>query len=90
MEPPDKVSTWCATLTRPSRENLFDHLRKQYLKRDPEHNVLGTPEDPRSWQTLGLGQKVQILWQLCEWQMDEPARFRSLLKTEDEAPSWVQ
>lgn len=41
-----------------------------------------------AWETLGLDQKVQILWQLCEWQLSEPARFRSLLTSESDAPSW--
>jgi len=77
-------------LTQFSRQNAFENLRKQYLKRDPDHNVLGTLEEPVEWAALGLDQKVQILWQLCEWQLVEPARFRSLLKTEEEAPSWVR
>lgn len=78
-------------LTPHSRENAFDQLRKQYVKRAPEGEVtiLGTVEEPIEWPTLGLSQKVQILWQLCEWQMVDPARFRSLLKTEEEATSWV-
>jgi hypothetical protein len=33
--------------------------------------------------------QVNILWELCEWQMVDPARFRGLLKSEDEAASWV-
>lgn len=36
-----------------------------------------------SWQ-------VQILHDLCEWQLDNPARFRALLKTEDEEATWVR
>lgn len=95
----------------------MEHLRKQYLKRAPEGNVLGTEEEPVDWATLGLSQKVglrrvaplslrtttmawrrkaavntsqvNILWELCEWQMVDPARFRGLLKSEDEAASWV-
>jgi len=33
---------------------------------------------------------VQILWELCEWQLVDPARFRALLKGEDEAVAWVR
>jgi hypothetical protein len=38
----------------------MEHLRKQYLKRAPEGNVLGTEEEPVDWATLGLGQKVRV------------------------------
>lgn len=72
-----------------SRENAFENLRKQYIKRDPDDTILGTLEEPVEWATLGLSQKVGILWQLCEWQLVDPARFRSLLKSEDDAASWV-
>lgn len=72
-----------------SRENAFENLRKQYLKRDPDNSPLGTVEEPVEWAALGLSAKVGILWQLCEWQLVDPARFRSLLKSEDEASSWV-
>lgn len=41
-----------------SRDNALEHLRKQYAKRAPETNALGTVEEPVSWATLGLGQKV--------------------------------
>ncbi|WOO85751.1 Reticulocyte-binding protein 2 a [Vanrija pseudolonga] len=88
---PDLVSKLLYSLTwnrQINRENAFENLRKQFLKRLPERNVLGTIEEPVEWPTLGLSQKVEILWQLCEWQLDDPARFRSLLKTEDDAPSW--
>ncbi|WVQ85710.1 hypothetical protein IAT38_007876 [Cryptococcus sp. DSM 104549] len=71
-----------------NRDNAFEHLRKQYLKRTPDDHPLGTEEEPVEWATLGLGQKVGILHQLCEWQMDDPARFRGLLKSEDDAVSW--
>ena len=41
-----------------SRENAVDHLRKQYAKRAPAANVLGSIEEPTMWETLGLDQKV--------------------------------
>ncbi|ORY23948.1 hypothetical protein BCR39DRAFT_548463 [Naematelia encephala] len=70
------------------RDNVFDHLRKQYLKRAEQANVLGTEDEPIHWATLGLGQKVQILWELCEWQLYDPARFRALLPNEDDEVAW--
>lgn len=33
--------------------------------------------------------QVGILWDLCEWQMADPARFRALLKSEEESNQWV-
>ncbi|WVR05567.1 hypothetical protein IAU60_002586 [Kwoniella sp. DSM 27419] len=72
-----------------NRENAFENLRKQYAKRHPEVKcALGTAEEPVEWATLGLGQKVEVLHQLCEWQLDDPARFRGLLKSEEDAVSW--
>ncbi|WVF70980.1 hypothetical protein IAT40_005776 [Kwoniella sp. CBS 6097] len=72
-----------------NRDNAFENLRKQYAKRKPEQKcVLGTEEQPIEWATLGLGQKVKILHELCEWQLEDPARFRGLLKSEEEAASW--
>ncbi len=35
-----------------------------------------------------MTRQVQALWDLCEWQLDDPARFRALLKSEEEATSW--
>ncbi|WVO13042.1 hypothetical protein L204_100651 [Cryptococcus depauperatus] len=71
-----------------NRENAFENLRKQYLKRQPDSNPVGTLEEPIEWWTLGLSVKVGVLHQLCEWQMEDPARFRGLLKSEDDAGSW--
>ncbi|EIW72895.1 hypothetical protein TREMEDRAFT_59057 [Tremella mesenterica DSM 1558] len=88
---PDLIAKLLYALTynrQINRENAFEHLRKQYLKRVPETNVLGTLEEPVEWATLGLSQKVQIFWELCEWQMADPARFRGLLKSEDDAVTW--
>ncbi len=94
------------TASHASRDNAFEHLRKQYLKRAPDQNPLGTLEEPIEWPTLGLGvkvcraeeagrsvtadiHKVQIIWELCEWQLLDPARFRALLPSEDDAASWA-
>ncbi|WVQ71316.1 hypothetical protein IAR50_000844 [Cryptococcus sp. DSM 104548] len=71
-----------------NRDNAFEHLRKQYLKRLPDISPFGTLEEPIEWATLGLGKKVEALHQLCEWQMEDPARFRGLMKSEDDAVSW--
>lgn len=80
----------CTPQLNVSTGNAFEHLVRQYQKRAPEDSILGTEEEPVSWETLGLDQKVQILWQLCEWQLSDPARFRSLLTSESDAPSWVR
>ncbi len=71
-----------------SRDNAFEHLHKQWLKREPETNPFGTLEEPNLWGSLGLSQKVEALWRLCEWQLADPTRLRSLLKTEDDPASW--
>lgn len=33
--------------------------------------------------------QVQLIYELCEVQLEDPARFRGLLKSEEEATSWV-
>ncbi|WWC88197.1 uncharacterized protein L201_003102 [Kwoniella dendrophila CBS 6074] len=72
-----------------NRDNAFDSLRKTHAKRKPDQIcLLGTEEEPIEWGTLGLSQKVQILHELCEWQLEDPARFRGLLKSEEEAVTW--
>nr|XP_018265064.1 uncharacterized protein I303_03246 [Kwoniella dejecticola CBS 10117]OBR87222.1 hypothetical protein I303_03246 [Kwoniella dejecticola CBS 10117] len=72
-----------------NRENAFESLRKTYAKRRPNQRcILGTEDRPIEWETLGLSQKVQILHELCEWQLEDPARFRGLLKSEEEAVTW--
>ncbi|WRT66001.1 uncharacterized protein IL334_002952 [Kwoniella shivajii] len=72
-----------------NRDNAFENLRRTYAKRKPDDKcLLGTEEVPVSWDTLGLSQKVQILHELCEWQLEDPARFRGLLKSEDDAVTW--
>ncbi|ORX35450.1 hypothetical protein BD324DRAFT_652578 [Kockovaella imperatae] len=68
--------------------NAFEHLHKQYLKRFPENSPFGSLEEPVEWATLGLGRKVQTIWELCEWQLHDAAKFRALLPNEDEATSW--
>lgn len=62
-----------------SLQNYLDHLRKQYARRSPETNKLGTLDEPVSWEELGLGDKLQVLWDLCEWHMTDPERFRGLV-----------
>ena len=43
-----------------SSSNWQEHLLRQYLKRSPDTNQLGTLDDPRPWAELGLGDKVRI------------------------------
>lgn len=41
--------------------NWEEHLRRQYIKRSPATNQLGTLDDSRPWAELGLGDKVSSL-----------------------------
>ncbi|BEI82391.1 hypothetical protein CcaverHIS002_0302590 [Cutaneotrichosporon cavernicola] len=88
---PDLIAKMLYALTwnrQINRDNAFEHLHKQWLKREPETNPFGALEEPNLWGTLGLSQKVEALWRLCEWQLADPTRLRSLLKTEDDPASW--
>ncbi|CAK9783526.1 hypothetical protein CC85DRAFT_194526 [Cutaneotrichosporon oleaginosum] len=88
---PDLIAKMLYALTwnrQINRDNAFEHLHKQWLKRNPETNPFGSLDEPITWHALGLSQKVEALWQLTEWQLADPTRLRSLLKTEDDPASW--
>lgn len=88
---PETVVKFLYTLTYDktvSRNNLESKLRDQYLDRLPKENPFGTDRDPRRWSELGLGQKVDALYRVCEWQWSNPQKFRALLN-DDEPTAWV-
>jgi hypothetical protein len=86
------------SLTRPvyinihsfSRNNLERKLQTEYISRSPKQNPFGTDlkREPRPWAELGLGEKVDALYRVCEWQWANPQRFRALLG-DDEPTAWV-
>jgi hypothetical protein len=41
-----------------SRDNVFEHIRRQYHKRTGTPGALGTAEDPVDWSEIGISQKV--------------------------------
>ncbi|PWN31645.1 uncharacterized protein FA14DRAFT_162590 [Meira miltonrushii] len=71
-----------------SDENWEEHLRKQYINRDPDAPLLGTIEEPQSWHALPLQQKVDSIHTLCEWQLWDAEKFRKLVKNEEDAEVW--
>ncbi len=68
-----------------SKSNFVDKLRTQYQKRLPRASPF-TAE--ATWRALPLLTRVQVLHQLCEWQLADPMRFRALLKSEEDAVQW--
>lgn len=73
-----------------SRNNLERKLQTEYISRSPKQNPFGTDlkREPRPWAELGLGEKVDALYRVCEWQWANPQRFRALLG-DDEPTAWV-
>ncbi|KAF9158153.1 hypothetical protein DFQ26_007932 [Actinomortierella ambigua] len=69
-----------------SFDNWLVYLRREFVKRSPEQNPWGDMEDdePIDYDDLSLETKVMILTNLCEWQLDDPERFRQSLKEDDE------
>ena len=70
-----------------SRETLEEKLREQFVLRAPKLNPFGLDDTPRPWGELGLGDKVEALYQVCEWQWSNPQKFRALIN-DDEPTSW--
>ena len=64
----------------------------RYLVRseeDPDvRNPLGTLEAPENWEGLSLATKVRTIHDLCEWQLTNPDRFRTLVRNEEESEDW--
>ncbi|KAN0062208.1 hypothetical protein ACQY0O_005389 [Thecaphora frezii] len=88
---PDLMKRLLYTLTLDRRidlSNWQDHLRRQYLARDPNANPFGTVEEPRGWDRLSLDDKISSLHYLCEWQLQDPERFRKLVKSEEDTTTW--
>lgn len=77
--------SWADAVLVRSKSNFFDKLRNQYTKRLPRANLL-TAET--TWASVPLPTRVQVVHQLCEWQLADPMRFRALLKSEEDAVQW--
>ncbi|KAL1922538.1 uncharacterized protein VTP21DRAFT_10077 [Calcarisporiella thermophila] len=68
-------------------DNWQHYLAKEHMKRDAEC-PLGTPEDLTDFYNLEVRSKLTMLHNLCEWQLDDPERFRQHVKDEEEAFQW--
>ncbi|KAG0364039.1 hypothetical protein BGZ54_007899 [Gamsiella multidivaricata] len=74
---------------RISFDNWIKYAQKEYEKRADEQNPW-LEEDATHYEGFSLTTKLQILSNLCEWQLDDPERFRSHFKEEEEvAVEWV-
>ena len=52
---------------------------------DDEVNIVEKIE----WVSLKLKQKLDVLYDICEWQFQNPTRLRANMKFEDEWATWV-
>lgn len=91
---PDLMRRLLYTLTldgKVTNENWQEYLRDQYAYRLAEEglpNPLGSVEDPKQWEDFPLAAKVRSLYDMCEWQMADPERFRKLVRNEEDAENW--
>ncbi|KAF9426364.1 hypothetical protein BGZ94_006626 [Podila epigama] len=68
---------------RISFDNWIKYCQKEFEKR-PEFPNPWIEEDAHHYEVFSLATKIMILSNLCEWQLDDPERFRGLLKIDEE------
>ncbi|KAF9080922.1 hypothetical protein BGX23_001509 [Mortierella sp. AD031] len=79
------------TLTQERRisfDNWIKYAQKEFEKRAQDQNPW-LEEDAVNYESFSLATKLFILSSLCEWQLDDPERFRANFKEEEEvAVEW--
>ncbi|KAF9300608.1 hypothetical protein BGZ74_007691 [Mortierella antarctica] len=68
---------------RISFDNWIKYCQKEFEKRGDQQNPW-IEEEAHNYESFSLSTKLMILTNLCEWQLDDPDRFRSILKVEDD------
>ncbi|ORZ04388.1 hypothetical protein BCR41DRAFT_401061 [Lobosporangium transversale] len=69
-------------------DNWFKYAQKEYEKREDLENPW-LEEEATHYEGFSLATKLSILSNLCEWQLDDPERFRAYFKEEEEvAVEW--
>ncbi|KAG0288494.1 hypothetical protein BGZ98_004249, partial [Dissophora globulifera] len=74
------------TLTQDRRisfDNWFKYAQKEFERRAADQNPW-IEEEATNYEGFSLETKLFILSNLCEWQLDDPERFRSNFKEEEE------
>ncbi|KAF8518471.1 hypothetical protein JB92DRAFT_2902655 [Gautieria morchelliformis] len=69
-------------------ENWQHQLRRQSLKRSPDHNLMGTEDDPTDFESLIMSDKLDLFQALCEWQFQNPNNLRTRMRDDDEYANW--
>ncbi|KAF9996503.1 hypothetical protein BGZ79_009755 [Entomortierella chlamydospora] len=73
---------------RISFDNWIKYAQKEFENRAEDQNPW-LEEDAHNYESFSLTTKLMILGNLCEWQLDDPERFRSNFKEEEEmAVEW--
>ncbi|GJJ69678.1 hypothetical protein EMPS_02026 [Entomortierella parvispora] len=71
---------------RISFDNWIQYAQKEFEKREDDQNPWLKES---SYEDFDLTSKLLVLTNLCEWQLDDPERFRSKFKQEEEvAMDW--
>ncbi|KAG0239693.1 hypothetical protein BGX31_002544 [Mortierella sp. GBA43] len=73
---------------RISFDNWAKYAQKEFENRAPDQNPWNQ-EDETDYDNFDLATKLMILTNLCEWQLDDPERFRANFEEEEEvAVEW--
>ncbi|KAI1311556.1 hypothetical protein EDD11_003438 [Mortierella claussenii] len=73
---------------RISFDNWIKYAQKEFESREEVENPW-MEEDATHYEGFSLGAKLSILLNLCEWQLDDPERFRLNFKEDEEvAVEW--
>lgn len=72
-----------------SFDNWTKYAQKEFENRAKDQNPW-MEEDATDYKSFSLATKLMILSNLCEWQLDDPERFRANFDEEEEvAVEWV-
>ncbi|KAG0938793.1 hypothetical protein G6F29_000856 [Rhizopus arrhizus] len=63
--------------------------KREYDKQNPLYNIVADQEQELvDFFTLSLETKIHLIHLLCEWQLDDPERFREHLESEEGSVQW--
>jgi hypothetical protein len=72
-----------------SFDNWVKYAQKEFENRAQDQNPW-LEDDATNYEGFSLTTKLTILGNLCEWQLDDPERFRANFDEEEEvAVEWV-
>lgn len=71
-----------------SPDTWEQYLRRLYARREPDNTIWGTEEEPKAWVELGWQNRLEVLYNLCEWNFQNPLRVRQSMKDDSDDYTW--